>query len=118
MTVFGRSVSVAKGTADMPSPWLTRLLAALGVLSFVALWMIGSLTTRFVPPITEVIAAIPAFVTDPEVWADIGASVVRVIGALVIALIVGFAAAWVAPGPLRGLRGEGRTGRGPQSSRR
>jgi NitT/TauT family transport system permease protein len=95
VTVFGRSVSVGKGTAGMPSPWLTWLLGALGVLSFVALWVVGSLTTRFVPPVTEVIAAIPAFVSDPEVWADIIASVVRVIGALVIALMVGFAAAWV-----------------------
>lgn len=95
MTVSGRSVPIGKGAAGVPSPWLIRILAVLGGLSFVALWIIGSLTTRFVPPITEVIAAIPAFVSDARVWEDIAASVVRVIGALVIAVIVGFGAAWV-----------------------
>lgn len=95
MTVFGRSLPIARGAAGAPSPWLTWVLGALGALSFVALWVLGSMTTRFVPPITEVIAAIPAFITDPGVWEDIGASVMRVIGALVIGLIAGFAAAWV-----------------------
>lgn len=86
---------MAKGAAAAPPPWLTWSLGALGVLSFVALWGLGSATTRFVPPLTDVMAEIPAFVTDPGVWEDIGASVVRVVGALALALLVGFGAAWI-----------------------
>jgi len=87
--------TAAKGTALRPSPWLTRLLSALGVLSFVGLWWLGSRTTRFVPPIEEVLAAAPAFLTEQDIWPDILASVARVVGALALALVVGFGAAYV-----------------------
>jgi NitT/TauT family transport system permease protein len=87
--------ATTKGTALGPSPWLTRALSALGVLSFIALWWLGSRTTRFVPPIEEVVAAAPAFLTEQAIWPDILASVARVLGALAIALIVGFGAAYV-----------------------
>jgi NitT/TauT family transport system permease protein len=88
-------LTAAKGTALGPSPWLTRLLSALGVLSFVGLWWLGSRTTRFVPPIDEVLTALPAFLTEQDIWPDILASVARVVGALALALVVGFGAAYV-----------------------
>lgn len=88
-------LTAAKGTALGPSPWLTWLLGALGVGSFVALWWLGSVTTRFVPHVEEIVAAIPAFLTEQDIWGDILTSVIRVIGALALAVIVGFAAAWV-----------------------
>lgn len=85
--------TTTKGTAFGPSPWLTRTLSVLGVLSFVGLWWLGSVTTRFVPPIGEVVSAVPSFLTEQEIWPDIGASIVRVIGALGLALLAGFGAA-------------------------
>jgi NitT/TauT family transport system permease protein len=87
--------AATKGTAFGPSPWLTRVLSALGVLTFVGLWWLGSVTTRFVPPIEEVVGAAPAFLTEREIWPDIAASIMRVVGALALALIVGFGAAYV-----------------------
>ena len=68
---------------------------ALGVLSFVALWYIGSRTTEFVPPIGEVIDAVPSFLTEEQIWPDIGASLARVVGALAVASVVGFGAAYL-----------------------
>ncbi|MGQ0607464.1 MAG: ABC transporter permease [Chloroflexota bacterium] len=85
----------AKGTVLGPSPWLTRLLSALGGLAFVGLWWLGSRTTRFVPPIEEVLAAAPAFLTEQDIWPDILASMARVVGALALALVIGFGAAYV-----------------------
>lgn len=87
--------AAAKGTAFAPSPWLTRTLSALGVATFIGFWWLGSQTTRFVPPIEEVLAALPAFVAEQDIWPDILASVARVVGALAIALVVGFGAAYV-----------------------
>ena len=68
---------------------------ALGVLSFIALWYVGSRRTEFVPPIDEVIDAIPSFLTEEAIWPDIGASLARVVGALAVASVVGFGAAYL-----------------------
>jgi NitT/TauT family transport system permease protein len=72
-----------------------RVFGALGLLSFVALWMIGSATTTFVPAIGKVAAEVPAFLTEEDVLADIVPSLLRVAGALAIAVFVGFWAALV-----------------------
>lgn len=85
----------AKGMGFGASPWPNRALSALGVLSFVGLWWLGSQTTRFVPPITEIIGAAPAFLTEQKIWPDVFASITRVVGALALALLVGFAAAYL-----------------------
>ncbi|MGH2985498.1 MAG: ABC transporter permease [Solirubrobacterales bacterium] len=68
---------------------------ALGVLSFIALWYIGSRTTEFVPPIGEVVDAVPSFLTEEQIWPDISASLARVVGALAVASVVGFGAAYL-----------------------
>ncbi len=66
-----------------------------GALSFLVLWWVGSEGTRFIPPITEVVAEIPAFLSDASIYRDIGISLLRVVIALVIALAVGLMAALV-----------------------
>jgi NitT/TauT family transport system permease protein len=76
-------------------PWLERLLSLLGLLTFVALWWYGSKTKEFVPALGEVADAIPAFVTEEKIWADIAPSLVRVLGGLGIALLLGTGAAYL-----------------------
>lgn len=68
-------------------------MGVLGVLSFVALWWYGSQTNEFVPALGEVARAIPDFVTEEGIWADIWPSLVRVVGGLGVALLLGAAAA-------------------------
>ena len=100
---MGRSSTIAPaaplgqpGRRTRGTPFtVERVFGALGLLSFVALWAIGSATTTFVPPIGEVVSAIPDFVLEEEIWGDIGASLVRVIGALAIAIALGFWAAYL-----------------------
>jgi NitT/TauT family transport system permease protein len=70
-----------------------RLFGALGLLSFVALWVLGSATTTFVPSLGEVASALPEFLTEEDIYADIVPSVIRVLGGLAIAVFVGFWAA-------------------------
>jgi NitT/TauT family transport system permease protein len=71
------------------------VLAALGMGFPVLLWWVGSHTTTFVPPIDEVVAAIPDFVMDAGIWSDVLVTIQRVAGSLGIALVVGFGAAYV-----------------------
>jgi NitT/TauT family transport system permease protein len=71
------------------------VLGALGILTFVALWWYGSKTTTFVPAIGEVVDAIPSFLTEEQVWPDIFASTTRVVGALALACVAGFFAAFL-----------------------
>lgn len=66
-----------------------------GLLGFIALWWIGSERTAFIPPITEVVSEIPAFLSDPTIYGDIAVSFLRVVVALAIALAVGLLAALV-----------------------
>lgn len=72
---------------------MERLLGALGLLSFVGLWFIGSATTTFVPSLVEVASALPDFLTKEDIYADIVPSLLRVVGALALAVFVGFWAA-------------------------
>lgn len=75
--------------------WLDLALAALGMSSPILLWWIGSHTTTFVPPIGEVIGEIPEFLTEKAIWPDVLVTIQRVAGSLVIALVIGFGAAYV-----------------------
>lgn len=71
------------------------VLGAAGVGSLVLLWWVGSRTTTFVPGIGEVVSGLPQFVTEEEIWPDVLATVRRVFGALAIAMVAGFLAAYV-----------------------
>ena len=77
-----------------PDP-ASALVGMLGVASFVALWWVGSEQTAFIPPVTEVLAEIPAFLADTTIYRDILVSLMRVVGALVLAIVTGLAAAVV-----------------------
>jgi len=72
-----------------------RLFSALGLLSFVALWWLGSVTSDFVPPIGEVLDAVPSFLTEEDIYGDITDSLTRVVGSLAIAVLLGFWAAYL-----------------------
>lgn len=74
--------------------WLDLVLGAAGVGSVVLLWWVGSRTTTFVPSIGEVIGAVPGFLREEEIWPDVLATVRRVFGALAIAMVMGFLAAY------------------------
>jgi len=75
--------------------WLDFVLGFAGLGSLVLVWWIGSRTTTFVPSIAEVISSIPEFVREEEIWPDVLATVRRVFGALGIAMVTGFGAAYV-----------------------
>ena len=72
-----------------------RLFSALGLLSFVALWWFGSATSDFVPPIGEVLEAVPSFLTEEDIYGDIGDSLTRVVVSLAVAVVLGFWAAYL-----------------------
>ena len=73
----------------------TFLLGALGLATFFTLWALGSeYNERLIPPLSEVALLIPDFLAG-DIWSDIGASSLRVVGSLVGAVILGFLAAWV-----------------------
>ncbi|MGH2691809.1 MAG: ABC transporter permease [Actinomycetota bacterium] len=74
--------------------WQELVLGTAGLGSLVLLWWVGSRTTTFVPSIGEVVSAIPVFLGEEEIWPDVLATVRRVFGALVIAIVAGFGAAY------------------------
>jgi len=78
--------------------WLDLALGALGMSSPLLLWWIGSHTTTFIPPIGEVLREIPGFLTGADIWPDVLVTIQRVAGSLVIALLLGFGAAYVMHG--------------------
>jgi NitT/TauT family transport system permease protein len=75
--------------------WLDFGLGALGLVSLGFLYWLGSRTTTFVPPFGDVVAQVPAFLQEEDIWVDVVATVRRVFGALAIAMVVGFLAAYV-----------------------
>ena len=82
-------------SAPTISSYLRRLLPLCAIGSLFALWWVGSRTTRFVPAIADVFAAMPEFLTDPETYLDIRVTVQRVAGALAASMICGFLAAYL-----------------------
>lgn len=85
--------------ARRPARWRTSgthwALSLAGVATLLALWWIGGSATRYVPPIGEVIRALPGFLAQAEVWTAVGVTTLRVCGSLLIALALGIAAAAV-----------------------
>jgi NitT/TauT family transport system permease protein len=61
----------------------------------ILLWWIGSRTTTFVPPMGEVLRKMPEFLSEEDIWPDVLLTVQRVAGSLMIALSLGFGAAYV-----------------------
>lgn len=88
-------------SAQRPAPSRRRVaggrwaLSAAGCGSVLALWWIGGSATRYVPPIGEVFAALPAFLAEPRTWEAVGTTTLRVCGSLLAALVLGTAAAAV-----------------------
>lgn len=75
--------------------WRDLALGLAGLGSVVLAWWVGSRTTTFVPSIGEVLTGIPEFLAEEEIWPDVLATVRRVFGALAIAMLAGFGAAYV-----------------------
>jgi NitT/TauT family transport system permease protein len=85
-----RSAAPRRGLAG--SRWA---LSAAGVAGVLALWWVGGSSTRYVPPIGEVFAQLPAFLARSETWEAVGSTTLRVCGSLLAALVLGAAAAAV-----------------------
>lgn len=68
-------------------------LSLLSLTCLVIIWWVGGSYTAFVPPITDVLAALPEFLAQPDVGISILATTVRVAGSLAIALVIGLGAA-------------------------
>ena len=86
-------------TSRVRASWDELLLSSLGIALPFVLWWIGSVTTTFVPSIGEVIDAMPDFFFGQDllygsVWTDVLATLRRVLGALAVAMAVGFFAAY------------------------
>jgi NitT/TauT family transport system permease protein len=88
-------------TAQRPGPPRWRAagerwaLSAAGIGSVLALWWIGGSATRYVPPIGEVFAQLPAFLARAQTWEAVGSTTLRVCGSLLAALALGAGAAAV-----------------------
>ena len=87
--------SIADLRKAVTDRWLDFFLGLAGLGSLVLVWWVGSRTTTFVPSIAEVVSSIPEFVREEEIWPDVLATVRRVFGALAIAMVTGFGAAYV-----------------------
>ncbi|MBB3085289.1 ABC transporter permease [Geodermatophilus sabuli] len=70
-------------------------LSLAGIGSILVLWAIGGSATRYVPPIGEVLSELPGFLASAEVWDAAGVTTLRVIGSLLLAMVLGAAAAAV-----------------------
>jgi NitT/TauT family transport system permease protein len=74
----------------------STLYSVAGAVSVIALWAIGgSTSSSFIAPIGEVLGELPAFLRDPEVWASVGETWVRVLISLAIGLALGITVAVV-----------------------
>ncbi|UED87933.1 ABC transporter permease [Streptomyces profundus] len=88
------------GTRPAPGPrWRAAShrwgLPAAGVASVLVLWWFGGSATRYVPPIGEVAAELPAFLGESDTWLAVAATTQRVVWSLAVALVLGTAAAYV-----------------------
>lgn len=88
------AAALTAGRRSLASGSSALVPGVLGVAAFFGLWWLGAERTRFIPPIGETLAAYPAFLGS-DVWGDIGASTMRVVLALLVAIVFGAGAAWV-----------------------
>lgn len=65
------------------------LYSIAGVAAVAALWAFGGAGSTFIAPIGEVLGELPTFVVDPQVWASVGETWVRVLISLAIGLALG-----------------------------
>jgi len=70
-----------------------NLLSIAGVVSIFLVWWIGAGATRFIPPLTEVLAELPEFLGDSATWTAVGATTQRVLISLALAVAFGVCAA-------------------------
>src|SRR5690606_30030462 len=84
-TASARAATLTAGRRSLVKGSSALVPGLLGIAAFFALWWLGAERTRFIPPIGQVIAEYPAFLTS-DVWSDIGASTSRVVLALIVAL--------------------------------
>lgn len=70
------------------------LLGGWALLLLLLLWWTGAEQTRFVPPVLDVVTAIPAFAVDPATWGNVLVTLQRVLVSLVAAAALGTAAAY------------------------
>lgn len=70
------------------------LLSIWALVLLILVWWVGGAYTRFVPPISEVLGALPAFAGDGETWYHVVVTLQRVLLSLVAAAVLGTAAAY------------------------
>lgn len=68
-------------------------LSSLSIALLLLLWWVGGTWTPFIPPVGQVLSALPAFLVQPEVPQAVLATTFRVVASLAIALIIGLTAA-------------------------
>ncbi|WP_370499951.1 ABC transporter permease [Mycolicibacterium sp. jd] len=71
------------------------LYSCAGAASLVALWAIGGAGSNFIAPIGDVLRELPTFLRDPDVWASVGETWMRVLVSLAIGMALGIAVAVV-----------------------
>jgi len=67
----------------------STLLSIAGAASLVLVWAMAGAWTSFIAPIGEVLAELPAFLGDADMWAAVGETWVRVMISLVLGLLLG-----------------------------
>lgn len=83
----------ARRLLGLAGQWRQFALPALSIALLLLLWWVGGAWTTFVPPIGQVLRDLPGFLAQPDVPRAIGATTVRVLGSLAVALAVGLVAA-------------------------
>lgn len=79
------------------------VLGVAGIAILVVAWWYLGRSSTFVPPLGEVLAELPGFLTDSNTLTDVALSTQRVVISLAAALLLGFGAAWaIARGGLWG----------------
>lgn len=92
MALVRRFQSAPARTTDQ---WLERSLPVAAFLFVLGIWWYGSELTRFLPPISEVLAAVPEFYSNAEIYQDVAVTLQRVVGSLLVSMIAGFVAAYL-----------------------
>ncbi|WP_099024640.1 ABC transporter permease [Mycolicibacterium palauense] len=73
----------------------STLYSCAGAASLILLWAVGGSGASFIAPIGAVLRELPQFVSDPEVWANVIETWIRVMISLALGLLVGIGVAFV-----------------------